>query len=65
MVHPRSQSYFIPGRYRDDIAGAKIRQQRDFLDIGTLSWLNIKIEKLEPPGNSYRENGAAFPTMKA
>src|SRR6266536_4426906 len=32
------------------LPGQKIGGRKDFLDIGTLSWINIKIEKLEPTG---------------
>jgi AraC-like DNA-binding protein len=41
---------FYPGDVALIMPGQKFGGGRGFLDIGTLSWINIKIDKLEPTG---------------
>ena len=49
MLHERQQILY-PGDVAIILPGQNFGSAKGFLDIGTISWINIKIEKLEPIG---------------
>jgi AraC-like DNA-binding protein len=49
LIHGRNHSLY-PGDVAMILPGQKLAGTRNFLDIGTLSWINIKIEKIEANG---------------
>jgi AraC-like DNA-binding protein len=49
IIHNQNHILY-PGDVAMILPGQKFRGDKDFLDIGSLSWINIKIEKLEPNG---------------
>lgn len=49
MLHERQQILY-PGDVAIILPGQKFEGAKGFLDIGTISWIHIKTEKLEPDG---------------
>lgn len=49
LIHDQVHTLY-PGDVAMILPGQKLAGSKSFLDVGTLSWINIKIEKLEPNG---------------
>ena len=49
VIHNQNHILY-PGDVAMILPGQKFRGDKDFLDIGSLSWINIRIENLEPNG---------------
>src|SRR5205085_9160495 len=52
IIH-RQNHILYPGDVAMVLPGQKIGGDKNFLDVGTVSWISIKIEKLEPTGQMY------------